>query len=65
MVIEHPSEDYHPIELNSNEKIQQRLNYLHENPVRSGLVSDTWHYKYSSGIDYYTVEKGLIKLDRF
>jgi putative transposase len=26
-------QDYHPIELNSTEKIKQRLNYLHENPV--------------------------------
>src|SRR5882757_9558828 len=31
-------QDYHPIELNTNEKLQQRLNYLHKNPVRSGLV---------------------------
>ena len=31
-------QDYDPIELNNNEKMQQRLNYLHENPVRSGLV---------------------------
>jgi putative transposase len=31
-------QDYHPIELNSAEKIKQRLDYLHENPMRSGLV---------------------------
>ena len=31
-------QDYHLIELNTVEKTQQRLNYLHENPVRSGLV---------------------------
>ena len=56
-------QDYHPIELNSVERIQQRLNYLHENPVKSGLVWEAWHYKYSSAIDYYTNEKGLLKLD--
>ena len=55
--------DYHPVELNSPEKIKQRLNYLHENPVRSGLVWEPWHYKYSSAIDYYTNEKGLLKID--
>ena len=56
-------QDYHPIELNSNEKIKQRLDYLHENPVRSGLVWEPWHYKYSSAIDYYTNEQGLLKIE--
>jgi putative transposase len=55
-------QDYHPIELNTNEKLKQRLDYLHENPVRSGLVWEPWHYKYSSGIDYYPTENGLLKL---
>jgi putative transposase len=56
-------QDYHPIELNSAEKIKQRLDYLHENPVRSGLVWEPWHYKYSSAIDYYTNEHGLMKVE--
>ena len=56
-------QDYHPIELNTNEKLTQRLVYLHENPVRSGLVWETWHYKYSSAIDYYTTENGLLKIE--
>ncbi|HNP53222.1 MAG TPA: transposase [Ferruginibacter sp.] len=56
-------QDYHPIELNSKEKLQQRLNYLHENPMKSGLVWEPWHYKYSSAIDYYTNEHGLIKIE--
>ena len=56
-------QDYHPIELNTNEKLTQRLVYLHENPVRSGLVWETWHYKYSSAIDYNTTEKGFLKIE--
>lgn len=56
-------QDYHPIELNTPEKIKQRLDYLHENPVRSGLVWEPWHYKYSSAIDYYTNEHGLLKIE--
>lgn len=56
-------QDYHPIELNTNEKLRQRLVYLHENPVRSGLVWETCHYKYSSAIDYYTTERGLLKIE--
>lgn len=56
-------QDYHPIELNSPTKTKERLNYLHENPVRSGLVWEPWHYKYSSAIDYYTNEQGLLKIE--
>jgi REP element-mobilizing transposase RayT len=53
-------QDYHPIALDTAEKASQRLRYFHENPVRSGLVWEPWHYKYSSAIDYYTTEKGLL-----
>ena len=56
-------QDYHPIELNTPEKLQQRLHYLHQNPVKTGLVWEAWHYKYSSAIDYYTNEKGLLKIE--
>lgn len=55
-------QDYHPIELSTNEMLEQRLDYLHENPVRAGWVWETWHYKYSSAIDYYTDEKGLLDI---
>jgi putative transposase len=56
-------QDYHPIELNSAERSKERLDYLHQNPVRSGLVWEPWHYKYSSAIDYYTNEHGLLKIE--
>ncbi len=56
-------QDYHPVELDSPEKLQQRLNYLHQNPVKSGLVWEPWHYKYSSATDYFTNEPGLLKLE--
>ena len=56
-------QDYHPIQLDTPEKMKQRLDYLHENPVRSGLVWEPWHYKYSSAIDYYTNEHGLLKVE--
>ena len=56
-------QDYHPIELDNPNKMKQRLDYLHENPVRIGLVWEPWHYKYSSAIDYYTNEQGLIKIE--
>jgi len=55
---------YHPIELNTHRRLDIALNYLHNNPVKAGLVWEPWHYKYSSGIDYYTNEKGLLKISR-
>jgi len=53
-------QDYHPIELNTSEKLQDRLNYLHENPVKAGIVWEAQHYKYSSAIDYNTGNNALI-----
>jgi hypothetical protein len=39
------------------------MDYLHENPVRAGIVRMEKDYLYSSGIDYYGDEKGLIEID--
>ncbi|MDQ8005307.1 MAG: transposase [Pedobacter sp.] len=55
-------QDNHPIELSTNEMIQQRLNYLHENPVQAGFVTDAQYYKYSSAIDYYEERNGLVPI---
>jgi putative transposase len=56
-------QDNHPIELNSNAKLEQRLTYLHENPVRAGIVYEPPHYIYSSAVDYYTNEKGKLEIE--
>ena len=55
--------EYHPIELDNTEKFDQRMNYLHENPVRAGIVWEAQHYKYSSAIDYYEQKQGLLSLN--
>jgi|GEM_PF-1327726 len=41
---------------------EQRLNYLHENPVRSGTVAYASHYKYSSAVDYHEERAGLLPI---
>lgn len=54
-------QDNHPVELYSSLFIVQRLNYIHQNPVRAGIVDRPEHYLYSSAIDYYSGEhRGLI-----
>ncbi|RZK55444.1 MAG: transposase [Pedobacter sp.] len=50
-----------PIELWSAEVIEQKADYLHNNPVLSGFVNEDWHWKYSSAIDY-SGGKGLIEI---
>jgi hypothetical protein len=42
----------HPIELSSNEIIQQRIDYIHENPVKAGLVENPSDWLMSSARDY-------------
>ncbi|MCD8177014.1 MAG: transposase [Tannerellaceae bacterium] len=42
----------HPVELWSNKVIEQKLNYLHQNPVEEGIVFNAEDYVYSSAIDY-------------
>ena len=42
----------HPIELSTTEMIEQRMNYIHENPVRSGVVAVSEDYLYSNARNY-------------
>ena len=41
-----------------------KLNYIHENPVRAGLVPAATDYHYSSAKDWILGEEGLTKIDR-
>ncbi len=50
-------QDNHPIELYSSAFIVQRINYIHENPVRAGIVEKAEHYCYSSAKDYFYGKK--------
>ena len=52
----------HPIELDSNHMIEQRIVYLHENPVKAGTVWDAENYVHSSVIDYID-GKGLLEIE--
>ena len=55
-------QDNHPIQCSTPEILKQKMNYVHENPVRAGLVEkpEDWHW--SSAVDYYLGKKGLIDL---
>jgi len=59
---------YQPILLDSNFKIDQRLEYIHQNPVKQGLVVEPAHWQHSSAT-FYNEENAftfipLIRIER-
>ncbi|OJJ14375.1 transposase [marine bacterium AO1-C] len=54
-------QDNHPIELSTNQMQEQRLEYIHQNPVKAGIVYQSRHYVYSSAASY-AGEVGLLEL---
>ncbi|MCX6032960.1 MAG: hypothetical protein NT169_27195 [Chloroflexi bacterium] len=42
----------------------QKLNYIHRNPVRAGLVEQPEQYAYSSYRNYVNGDNSLIEIDR-
>lgn len=54
-------EGYHPVELSSNQIMEQKLDYLHQNPVKEGWVDTAEEYVYSSA-RVYAGRKGLLEI---
>jgi putative transposase len=54
-------QNYHPIELWDNYMMQQKLDYIHQNPVEAGFVDKPENYIYSSARDY-AGENGLLNI---
>ena len=52
----------HSIELNTNEMIDQRLDYIHNNPVEAGIVMSPEEYLYSSAVNYAGLPEKLIEV---
>ncbi len=52
----------HPIELYSNKLMEQKLEYIHQNPVKAGFVESPEHWRYSSAADYVSNRKGLLDI---
>ncbi|MFT5877631.1 MAG: putative transposase, partial [Dokdonia sp.] len=52
----------HAEHIYSNKFIEQKLNYIHQNPVRAGLVLNEEDYVYSSAINYKGGD-GIIQVD--
>lgn len=53
--------DNHPIELTSNFQIDQKIDYIHENPVRAGFVTLPEAWQYTSARDF-AGERGYVEI---
>ena len=52
-----------PIQIWSLKVFEQKLNYIHQNPVESGFVTEPWEWKYSSARNYCDDFEGILKID--
>lgn len=52
-------ETNHAVLLDTSEMIDQRVNYIHENPLRALIVAHAHEYLFSSAVDY-AGEKGYV-----
>jgi REP element-mobilizing transposase RayT len=52
------------LERANSKMIEQKLNYIHQNPVVEGIVENAQDYLYSSARDYYGMV-GLVKIKGF
>lgn len=57
-------EGLHPKQLTSAEMVNQKMEYIHFNPVKSGYVDEPVHWRYSSARNYLG-EEGMIPVTLF
>ena len=52
-----------PIEIWSLKVFEQKLDYVHQNPVESGFVIEPWEWKYSSARNYCDDFEEILQID--
>lgn len=58
-------DDFHPEAIYSEKFLQQKIDYIHFNPVRRGLVSKPEAWVYSSASNYLLDDETIITVDKF
>ena len=56
-------EGYHPQEIQDEDMLLQKIEYIHNNPVKRGYVELPEHWLYSSARNYAGL-KGILEVDR-
>ena len=54
-------EGSHPKQIQDDDMMWQKLEYIHMNPVKRGYVDDPMHWRYSSARNY-AGQEGLIEV---
>ena len=57
-------EGYHPVAIKSKAFFDEKLAYIHYNPVKKGFVEQPEHWKYSSAHNYLLGDDSLIVIDK-
>ena len=57
-------DDYHPVALLSEKWFNEKMDYLHYNPVRKGFVEKPEHWKYSSAGNWILDDESIISLNK-
>jgi putative transposase len=55
---------YDELIIYSEEQFRIKRDYIHNNPVRAGLVKSAIDWRYSSARDWILGEEGLVKIDK-
>jgi putative transposase len=59
------AQGYHGEEIFTKDFFDTKVNYIHQNPVRSCLVEKEEEYLWSSAGDFYETRKGALELAQF
>jgi len=58
-------EGFHPQEIDSDEVMLQKLDYMHNNPVVRGLVAGPEHWRYSSAHEFLAGTDPVLRCDQW
>jgi putative transposase len=56
---------FHPIAIESEQFFFEKLQYIHENPVRKGYVDQPEQWRYSSARNYVLDDDSVLAVERF
>lgn len=57
-------EGFQPKLIKDEKMMIERINYIHNNPIKRGYIDEAKHWRYSSARDYEGIQ-GLIEIERF
>jgi hypothetical protein len=56
---------FHPFDIFREAKLREKLNYMHNNPVKRGLIKSPGDWPWSSWRFYYLNDISVLRMDRW